>query len=144
MGLAGYASAPSWSGSTPGAAPRTKWQQGFDAALTDVFQVQADIAGQVAQALNQALGDSAKRELAAKPTQNLPAYDAFLRGESVSQGMSVLDPPSLSLAIAAYEQAVALDSSFALAWAQLARAHSTLYSSGTPTPCRGRGGSPCS
>src|SRR4051794_21812745 len=42
----------------PGAAPTTKWQQPFDAALTDVFQVQADIASQVASALNVALGDS--------------------------------------------------------------------------------------
>ena len=58
--------------------------------MTDVFQVQADIAGQVAQALNVALGDSVKHELAAKPTQNLPAYDAFLRGEAASQGMSAL------------------------------------------------------
>src|SRR6185436_16266378 len=66
----------------PGAAPRTKWQQGFDAALTDVFQVQAEIAGQVAQALNLALEDSTKRELAERPTQNLAAYDAFLRGEA--------------------------------------------------------------
>ena len=57
--------------------------------MTNVFQVQSDIAGQVAQALNVALGDSVKDELAARPTQNLPAYDAFLRGEAASQGMSV-------------------------------------------------------
>ncbi len=118
----------------PGAAPTTRWQEGFDAALTDVFQVQANIAGQVAQALNAELGTSAKRELAMKPTESLPAYDAFLRGEAASQGMSVFDPPSLRRAIVAYEQAVALDSSFALAWAQLARAHATLYFVGTITP----------
>ena len=41
----------------PGAAPTTRWQQPFDASLTDVFKVQADIAGQVAQALNVALGE---------------------------------------------------------------------------------------
>jgi serine/threonine-protein kinase len=124
----------------PGAAPTTKWQQGFDAALTDVFQVQADIAGQVAQALNVALGDSAKHELAGRPTQSLPAYEAFLRGEAASQGMAVLAaspglgaPPSLRLAIAEYERAVALDSSFIQAWAQLARAQAT-YFSGTTTP----------
>jgi eukaryotic-like serine/threonine-protein kinase len=118
----------------PGAAPTMKWQQAFDAALTDVFQVQGDIAGQVAQALNVALGDSVKHELAAKPTQDLPAYDAFLRGEAASQGMSAADPPSLRQAIAAYEQAVALDSSFALAWAQLARAHARVYGLGRVTP----------
>ena len=110
-----------------GSSPTTKWQAPFDAALTDVFQVQADIAGRVAQALDVALGDSTRRQLATKPTQNLAAYDAFLRGEAASQGMSAIDSPSLRQAIAAYEQAVALDSSFALAWAQLARAHASLY-----------------
>ena len=113
----------------PGAAPRTKWQQGFDAALTDVFQVQADISGQVAQALNLALGDSAKRELAAKPTQSLPAYDAFLRGQAAFQG----DPPNFREAMTAYERALALDSTFVEAWAQLAEAQGKLYL-GTPTP----------
>jgi serine/threonine-protein kinase len=118
----------------PGHAPQTRWGQQFDAAMTGVFQVQADIAGQVAQALNVAIGDSAKRELAAKPTLNLPAYDAFLRGEAASQGMSVFDPPSLRQAIVAYEQAVALDSTFVEAWARLASAQAVLFSSSKPTP----------
>jgi tetratricopeptide (TPR) repeat protein len=84
----------------------------------------------VAQALNVALGDSAKRELAARPTENLPAYDAFLRGEAAAaQETGVFFPNAASLrqAIVAYEQAVALDSSFVLAWAQLARAQAGLY-----------------
>jgi serine/threonine protein kinase/Flp pilus assembly protein TadD len=118
----------------PGAPPTTKWQQGFDASLTDVFQVQADIAGKVASALNVALGDSARHELAAKPTANLAAYDAFLKGEAASQSISVTDPPSLRRAIGFYEHAVALDSAFVPAWAQLARARATLYFNGTPTP----------
>ncbi|MBA3521586.1 MAG: hypothetical protein H0T90_03655 [Gemmatimonadales bacterium] len=121
----------------PGYAPQTRWGQSFDAELIGVFQVQADIAGQVAQALHVALGKSTVDELAVKPTQSLPAYDAFLRGEAAAQGMSVRDPPSLRQAIAAYEQAVALDSSFVLAWAQLAWARSQLYASGfAPTPAR--------
>jgi eukaryotic-like serine/threonine-protein kinase len=113
----------------PGAAPRMKWQQGFDAALTDVFQVQAEISGQVAQALNLALGDSAKQNLAAKPTQSLPAYDAFLRGEAAFRG----NPPNFRQAMTAYEQAVALDSTFVEAWAQLAEAQGKLYLN-KPTP----------
>jgi TolB-like protein/tetratricopeptide (TPR) repeat protein len=124
----------------PGAAPTTKWQQGFDAALTDVFQVQAGIAGQVAEALNVVLGDSAKHELAAAPTQNLPAYEAFLRGEAaftraaptLAAPGAAPDPSSLREAMAAYEQAVALDSTFVQAWAQLARAQAT-YNSTAPT-----------
>ncbi len=118
----------------PGAAPTTKWQQGFDASLTDVFQVQADIAGKVASALDVALGDSARHELAAKPTANLAAYDAYLKGEAASLGMAVRDQASLRRAIGFYEQAVALDSAFISAWAQLARARAFLYASGTPTP----------
>ena len=119
---------------TAGHAPRTKWQQPFDAALTDVFEVQADIAGKVASALDLALGDSARRDLAAQPTRSLAAYDAFLRGEAASQGMAVVDPASLRRAIGFYQQAVALDSAFVPAWAQLARAHASLYFNGTPTP----------
>jgi TolB-like protein/tRNA A-37 threonylcarbamoyl transferase component Bud32 len=119
---------------SPGQAPSTRWGEQFDAALTDVFQVQADIAGKVASALNVALGDSARRDLAAKPTDNLAAYDAFLKGEAESQAMTVSDPPSLRRAIGFYQQAVALDSTFVPAWAQLARAHASIYFTGIPTP----------
>jgi TolB-like protein/Flp pilus assembly protein TadD len=115
----------------------TKWEQPFDASLTDVFTVQADIAGKVASALNVALGDSTKQQLAARPTQSLAAYDAFLKGEAISQGLSVNDPPSLQRAIAFYEQAVALDSTFVEAWAQLARNEAWYYSLGTPVPAAG-------
>jgi serine/threonine-protein kinase len=117
----------------PGHAPRTRWQEPFDASLTDVFQVQADIATKVAGALDVALADSARRDLAAQPTQNLAAYDAFLRGEAASQGMAVADPASLRRAIGFYQQAVALDSEFVPAWAQLARAHASLYFNSAPT-----------
>jgi TolB-like protein/Tfp pilus assembly protein PilF len=115
-------------------AAATKWEQPFDASLTDVFSVQADIAGKVASALNVALGDSTKQQLAARPTQNLAAYDAFLKGEGVSQGLSVNDPATLQRAIAFYEQAVALDSTFAEAWAELARTQAWYYNLGTPVP----------
>ena len=107
----------------------------FDASLTDVFQVQADIATKVADALGVALGDSARRELAAKPTENLAAYDEFLKGEAASQAMDVTDPPSLRRAIGFYERAVALDSTFAAAWAQLSRAR-TLALLATACPTR--------
>ncbi|HSR91283.1 MAG TPA: protein kinase, partial [Gemmatimonadales bacterium] len=118
----------------PGAAPTTKWQQGFDASLTDVFQVQADIATKVASALNAALGDSVRHELAAKPTENLAAYDAYLKGEAASQSLAAADPANLRRAVGFYRQAVALDSGFVPAWAQLARAYSVLYFNSTPTP----------
>jgi TolB-like protein/Flp pilus assembly protein TadD len=115
---------------TPGAAPTTQWQHGFDAALTDVFQVQADISGKVAEELKLALGDSTKRDLAERPTQSLAAYDAFLRGQAALQSDN---PGSARAAAAALEQAVALDSNFLEAWAQLGEAQFRLHSE-TPTP----------
>jgi tetratricopeptide (TPR) repeat protein len=81
-----------------------------------------------------ALGDSTRRFLAVRPTASLPAYDSFLKGEAASQGMAVADPASLRRAISFYQQAVALDSAFVSAWAQLGRASGTLYFASTPTP----------
>jgi eukaryotic-like serine/threonine-protein kinase len=122
-----------------GGVPTTKWQQPFDASLTDVFQVQADIAGRVADALNLAIGSTQRESLKEKPTANLAAYDAYLKGEATSQGIGVNDPPSLRQAISYYDQAVALDSTFLLAWAQLARANAWYYATGTPIPAAATG-----
>ncbi len=95
--------------------------------------MQADIAGQVASALDVALGAGQKETLTEKPTQNLAAYDAFLKGEA-TQGLILNNPPTLRSAITYYEQAVALDSSFAQAWAHLSKAHSSYYYNVTPNP----------
>jgi serine/threonine protein kinase/tetratricopeptide (TPR) repeat protein len=110
----------------------TKWQQPFDASLTDVFQVQADIAGRVADALNLALGSTQRETLKEKPTANLAAYDAYLKGEAASQNLGIYDAASLRLAISYYEQAVALDSTFLQAWAQLSRANAWYVSTAAP------------
>jgi serine/threonine-protein kinase len=112
----------------------TTWQQPFDAAITDVFQVQADIAGRVAEALDVALGAPQKKTLAEKPTDNLAAYEAYLKGEEAAQGLAVADPRTIRRAIDYYDQAVALDSAFVQAWVQLSRAHSSIYNVGTPAP----------
>jgi TolB-like protein/Flp pilus assembly protein TadD len=118
----------------PGHTPSTRWGERFDASFADVFQVQADIAAKVAGALDVALADSTRRALSASPTANLAAYDAFLKGEAASLGMSVIDPSRLRQAIAFYRKAIALDSAFFPAWAQLTRASITLYGSTQPTP----------
>jgi serine/threonine-protein kinase len=117
-----------------GATPTTKWQQSFDAQLTSVFQVQADIASRVARALDIALDDRSQQRLAEPPTANLAAYDAFLRGEEITQGFAVGEPTVVRRALPYYEQAVALDTAFAQAWARLSLAHTTLYFNGTPNP----------
>ena len=121
----------------PGHPARSRWSDQFDASLTDVFQVQGDIATKVADALGVALADSTQRELTARPTENLAAYDEFLKGEAASQAMSVSDPASLRRAIGFYERAVALDSLFATAWARLSHAQTRLYANGVPDPALG-------
>jgi serine/threonine-protein kinase len=114
-----------------GSAPTTRWQQPFDAGLTDVFQVQADIAGRVAGALNLALADSAQRTLAVRPTADLAAYDAYLKGvEFYAQGPN---PLTARQALSQFEQAVALDTAFAAAWARLSQAASLLNATTTPS-----------
>ncbi len=115
-------------------APTSRWQQPFDAALTDVFQVQSDIATRVAKELGVALGASEAKGLAEKPTQNLQAYEAYLRGEEVSAALSVSDPATVRKALAFYDQAVALDPGFVQAWKQVSIANTLLYANGVPAP----------
>jgi serine/threonine-protein kinase len=107
-----------------------KWQQSFDAELTDIFQVQGDIAAKVAGALNVALAPDEKQEIAERPTQNLAAYDLFLKAKALTDN----DPATLRQSAAYAEQAVALDSTFADAWAALGLNLSLLYFNGTPDP----------
>ena len=116
------------------AVPTSRWQQPFDAALTDVFQVQSDIAARVAQALGAALAAGEGERLSEKPTQNLAAYDAFLKGEEIWKTLTVGDPAGVRKALAFYEQAVALDPSFVQAWARISWGNSGLYTNSVPTP----------
>ena len=113
-------------------APASRWQQSFDASLTDVFQVQSEIAAKVAESLGVALAAGEEARIAEKPTQDLEAYDAFLKGEEACA--SCIDPPSLRKALISYEQAVALDPEFAQAWARIASAKALLYANAVPTP----------
>jgi TolB-like protein/Flp pilus assembly protein TadD/predicted Ser/Thr protein kinase len=119
-----------------GAAPTSRWQESFDASPTDVFKVQSDIAGKVADALDVALGAGEQDAMRQRPTENLPAYNAYLQGEAIRAESG--DLASVRLAIARYENAVKLDPAFALAWARLAGARTILYTYGAPDPALGR------
>ena len=107
-----------------------KWQQSFDTDITDVFEVQSQIATRVAGALGVALGGTEQQQVAKRPTDNVEAYQLYLKGRAV-QGV---DPASLRESSAYLEQAVALDSSFAEAWAALCISLSRLYSNGFASP----------
>jgi serine/threonine-protein kinase len=108
-----------------------KWRRPFDVTLTDVFQLQTEIAEEVARSLDVALSAGEHKALAEKPTQNLAAYDAFLRGELAYRHDRWRDAAN------AYEQALRLDPNFALAWAHLSRTHSAWYEN-APTPAGAR------
>jgi serine/threonine-protein kinase len=116
-----------------GGTPTVRWQQPFEAPLTDVFKVQADIASQVAGALNLALGANLQQQLADRPTQSLAAYDAYLRAKAEVGG----DPPAIRRRVALLEQAVTLDTTFAEAWGQLSGSLGHLYNNSTPDPAVG-------
>jgi len=106
-------------------AAATAWQQTFDTDLRDVFQVQADIATQVAEQLQITLGAAEHRSLETRPTTNLAAYRAYRRAQEIQKaGGSALVEHE---AAAAYREAVARDSTFALAWAQLSLAGAGRY-----------------
>lgn len=117
-------------------APTSKWKKPFDVEPNGVFQVQSDIARRVAQALGVALSEVAKKWLARKPTENLSAYDAFLRAEEASKS-GLEDPTSLRHTLSFYDQAVTLDPGFAQAWAQVSLTSSLLYGNGPPEPAVG-------
>ena len=92
----------------------TLWAQRFDRELADVFEVQDELARSIAQALRITLTPQEEKKIAEKPTENLQAYDCYLRGRSfVRQG-------SLEFAMQMFERAIAIDPEFALAYAGLA------------------------
>ena len=112
-----------------------KWQQPFDAPLTDVFAVQADIAAKVASALQVALTPVAQQSLTVRPTADLAAYDAYLRGQDMERRGNSSD--ILHRAAGEYLEATRRDSMFALAWAALGDAQALDFFNGFALPALG-------
>jgi TolB-like protein/Tfp pilus assembly protein PilF len=101
------------------------WADTFDRKLTDIFSVESEVAKSIADQLRVKLSGWEEQVIAAKPTQNLAAYDAYLRGLSLEPVLISYD--ANRHAADAYAQAVRLDPKFALAWARLAIIRSFLY-----------------
>ena len=96
-----------------------------DRELSDIFSVQGDIAVQIAGALNAVLTPRLKESVERRPTQNLEAYDAYLRGLDANNRSQ--EERDIRAAMVNFERAVSLDPGFALAHAMLARTHAQLW-----------------
>src|SRR6266436_888954 len=93
------------------------WSERYDREMKDVFEVQDEIASKIAQALRITLSPQEQEAIAAKPTDNLQAYDLYLRGKSYARRLQRQD---LEFALQMFENAVILDPNFALAYAAIA------------------------
>ena len=100
------------------------WAERFDREMKDVFEVQDEIARSITQALRVALSPQEENAIAEKPTENLQAYDYFLRGRSFARRGTRTD---LEFAMQMYERAVVLDANFALAHAGIAHVCGLLH-----------------
>jgi len=95
------------------------WSERFDREMKDVFEVQDEMARKIAEALRVTLSPEELEALAVKPTENLQAYDLYLRGKRYARRQTRQD---LEFALQMFENAVAIDPSFALAYAACANA----------------------
>ena len=102
------------------------WAETYDRKLTDIFSVESEIAIRIATSLQAKLTGREEQALAAKPTNNPEAYDAYLRGLAF-ESRSNYSSDALFKAIDFYALAVRRDPNFALAWARLSGAHALLY-----------------
>jgi TolB-like protein/Tfp pilus assembly protein PilF len=105
------------------------WADTFDRKLTDIFSVESEVAKAIADQLRAKLTGQEEQLIAAKPTDNPEAYDAYLRGLAFeAHSIARYDFSQTTLeAIDSYERAVQLDPKFALAWARLSRADAFFY-----------------
>ncbi|HET7711142.1 MAG TPA: protein kinase [Thermoanaerobaculia bacterium] len=100
------------------------WSERYDREMKDVFEVQDEIAQKIAAALRITLSPQEQQALSAKPTDNLQAYDLYLRGRNYARRLLRQD---LLFALQMYENAVALDPAFALAYAGIANVCAQYY-----------------
>src|SRR5207248_4026977 len=94
------------------------WAETYDRKLSDIFSVETEIAKGIAESLQATLTGGEEQALAAKPTNNPQAYDAYLHGLTF-ETRSNYSSDALFKAIEFYDLAVQLDPNFALAWARL-------------------------
>jgi TolB-like protein/tetratricopeptide (TPR) repeat protein len=110
------------------------WAETYDRKLTDIFAVESEIAKTVADTLQAKLTGSEQHALAARPTENTQAHQLYLKGRFFWNKRTGND---LKKSIDYFEQAIAADPNYALAYAGVADAYVLLpgYSGGNPRDC---------
>src|SRR5437588_5032681 len=104
------------------------WADTFDRKLTDILSVESEVAKAIADQLRAKLTGEEEREIAAKPTDNPEAYDAYLRG--LAYTLKTQNTPANALGAQKYlREAVRLDPKFDLSWALLSYVDSVAYTS---------------
>jgi TolB-like protein/Flp pilus assembly protein TadD len=93
------------------------WAEKVDRELQDVFEVQDEIAHRITEALRVALSPQEEKAIARKPTENLQAYDHYLRGRSYARRGTRSD---LEVALEMFGRAIAVDPGFPIAHAGIA------------------------
>ena len=96
------------------------WGDVYDRKLTDIFAVESDIATTIADTLQAKLTGAEKQSISSQPTSDLTAYELYLKGRSL---WGKRGGDNLRQAIAFYEQAIARDPNYALAYSGLAEAY---------------------
>lgn len=101
------------------------WSETYDRKLEDIFAIQDEISAHIVAALKIALGTEEQAVLssAATPTDNLDAYENYLRGRYLWQRRGA---ENIGKAIALFQKATEQDATFARAWSSLAGAHITM------------------
>ena len=110
----------------------TIWADSYDRDLTDIFAIQSEIAQAVASRLSAQLSPEERKDIEEKPTNNLEAYDLYLRAKHLlvaTTGVVLLtrEREDYSKAISLLEEAIHKDPKFALAYCMIAKANDTLY-----------------
>ena len=110
------------------------WSENYDRNLTDIFEVQDEISGIIANKLRENLSPAKQGEhLVKAPTRNVTAYTYYLKGLHF---WNKLTPADSRTAIECYEQAIALEPNYAQAYAMCAAAYSFLGSTGQMMPSK--------
>ncbi|NIP17344.1 MAG: tetratricopeptide repeat protein [Xanthomonadales bacterium] len=110
------------------------WAEIFDRELTaeNLFAIQTEISEKIAGALHTTLSPQDQRTITARPTANMAAYDAYLRGRQL---MARRDSEDLQQALVEFKRAAELDPEFALAWVGIAETSQLLFAFSTmPLP----------